>query len=199
MTKAEIRRNIKEQRGVISAEDHKAYDGAIRQQFLRTEEYRNCRRLFCYISFGSELSTEEIILQALREDKQVYVPRVEEEHRMEFYRIDGFKNLKPSSFGVLEPIPEVERRYPENSFNEAPSFNLMLLPGLAFDSMGNRIGYGAGYYDRYLTRYPDKHFYKIAACYDFQLMEHITAYEYDIRADAVITQTKWILCSNAIT
>jgi 5-formyltetrahydrofolate cyclo-ligase len=190
---------MKEIRSNISAEDHKAYDDAIRQKFLRTEEYQKCQKLFCFISFGTELNTEDIIFQALRDNKQVYVPRVEEERRMEFYRIDGLKNLIPSRFGVLEPMPEEERRYPENSFKDASSINLMLLPGLAFDSMGNRIGYGAGYYDRYLTRYPNEHFYKIAACYDFQLMEHITAYEYDIIADAVITPTKCLLCSKAIT
>ncbi len=195
MKKVEIRRSMKELRSNISADDRKVYDDLILQHLQCKDVYRQCRRLFCYISFGSELSTKEIILQALREDKQVYVPRVEEDHRMEFYRIDSFTSLKPSNFGVLEPLPNEERRYKENINNEASFINLMLLPGLAFDPVGNRIGYGAGYYDRYLTRYPDKHFYKIAACYDFQLMEHITAYEYDVRADAIITPTKWILCS----
>ncbi len=195
MTKVEIRRSMKELRSNISMDDRKAYDDLIRQSLLCTKVYRQCRRLFCYISFHSELNTKEIILQALREDKQVYVPRVEEEHRMEFYRIDNFKSLKRSSFNILEPLPDEERRYQENTTNEASGVNLMILPGLAFDLMGNRIGYGAGYYDRYLSSYPKDHFYKIAACYDFQLIEHITAYEYDVRADAIITPTKKILCS----
>jgi 5-formyltetrahydrofolate cyclo-ligase len=195
MTKAEIRESIKELRDNISADDRKAYDELILQHFLKTDAYRHCLRLFCYISFGSELNTEEIIRQALQVKKQVYVPRVEEKHRMEFYRIEGLMSLKPSNFGVPEPLPEEERRYRGNTAEEDSSDNLMLLPGLAFDYQGNRVGYGAGYYDRYLNQYSEKHFYKIAACYDFQLMKHITATEYDVRADVIITPTKRILCS----
>lgn len=194
MTKAEIRKSMKDLRSNISDDERKVYDNAILQKLLSTNAYRHCRRLFCYISFGSELSTEKIIFHALQENKQVYVPRVEADRRMEFYRIESFNNLQPSNFGVLEPLPEEMRRYQEKSPNEALQSNLMILPGLAFDTTGNRIGYGAGYYDRYLMRYPGKHFYKIAACYEFQLMEHIASYEYDIRADAIITPTKFILC-----
>ncbi len=195
MTKAEIRRYMKELRSNISDDERKTYDDAILQHFLCTKEYQHCKRLFCYISFGSELNTTAIIHQALQEDKQVYVPRVEADRRMEFYRLEDINNLQPSNFGVLEPLSEETKRYQVTLHNEASHINLMLLPGLAFDTTGNRIGYGAGYYDRYLTRYPDKHFYKIAACYDFQLMEHIAAEEYDVKADAIITPTKWILCN----
>ncbi len=195
MTKAEIRKVMKDQRNTILENERKAYDAAILQHLISTHEYRHCQRFFCYISFGSELNTEKIILRALQEDKEVYVPRVEADRSMEFYRLGDFNNLQPSSFGVLEPLQDEKKRYQEQPFQDTLPTNLMLLPGLAFDIKGNRIGYGAGYYDRYLTRFPAKHFYKIAACYDFQLMEQIESYEYDIRADAIITPTRLIQCN----
>jgi 5-formyltetrahydrofolate cyclo-ligase len=193
MTKTEIRRSMKEQRGQLSDEERRFLNEKIRERFLTTEEYRMCGNLFCYISFGSEVNTISIIQQALEEEKQVYVPKVEAQG-MEFYRIEDLNRLQPSSFGVPEPSSEDTRRYPMDTTDTATELRLMLLPGLAFDPLGNRIGYGAGYYDRYLCRYPQKHFYKIAACYDFQLMEHITTEEYDIRADAILTPTKRIIC-----
>jgi 5-formyltetrahydrofolate cyclo-ligase len=71
---------------------------------------------------------------------------------------------------------------------------LMLLPGLAFDLGGNRIGYGAGYYDRYLSKHQKDHFLKVALAYDFQVYDHLEADEFDIRADLILTPTRLISC-----
>ena len=71
----------------------------------------------------------------------------------------------------------------------------MLLPGLAFDPEGNRIGYGAGYYDRYLAKYPKDYFLKIALAYDFQILKQIKGNEHDVKADMIITPNQIIKCS----
>jgi 5-formyltetrahydrofolate cyclo-ligase len=194
MTKAEIRRDMKILRSNISEVERKDWDATIRRQLQQTEEYQCCKTLFCYVSFGSELDTGPIILQALQEGKVVYVPRVDEKHRMQFYRIHDLGGLQPSRFGVPEPSGEEEKRYQLEAAIHSHDIPLMLLPGLAFDITGNRIGYGAGYYDRYLLEFHQSHFYKMALCYDFQLIEHIEAQEYDIGVDTIITPTKRIKC-----
>ncbi|MDF2908328.1 MAG: hypothetical protein K0R34_3649 [Herbinix sp.] len=194
MTKAAIRREMKIVRSNITESQKKGYDELIIHQLLLTEEYRRCKKIFCYVSFGSEINTKPIILQALHEGKVVYIPRVDENHFMEFYRIDDLEGLQPSCFGVPEPLCDEEKQYRKDIACEEHDIPLMLLPGLAFDSKGNRIGYGAGYYDRYLRQYHQTHFHKIALCYDFQLIEQIEVQEYDIGADVIITPIKQIQC-----
>jgi 5-formyltetrahydrofolate cyclo-ligase len=194
MTKAEIRKRIKAQRNSVPELERSTLNDAIRQKMISLKEYIDCDRLFCFVSFGSEVNTHPILLQALQDGKQVYTPRVEEDGRMEFYRIESLERLQPSSFGVPEPLPEEEKRYRYNLEDDNPVRQLMILPGLAFDPEGNRIGYGAGFYDRYLSNYPDNHFCKIALCYDFQVIENIAAQDYDIKADAIITPTRQIQC-----
>ncbi len=196
MTKADIRTDMKLQRNNIPEEKRKEWDAAINQQLLQTEEYRLSKKFFCYVSFGTELDTKPIILQALCEDKEVYVPKVEPNHRMEFYRISHLEGLQPSRFGVPEPLTDEELRYRPEALRQDNSYMLMILPGLAFDPFGNRIGYGAGYYDRYLLQNHARNFYKIALCYDFQLIQRIETQEYDIGADAIITPTKQIICNS---
>lgn len=185
---------MKRRRNRLSTIERRTYDEEITEAVLRSQEYRLCRRLFCYMSFGTEFNTENIIHQALNEEKQVFLPRAEAGHRLEFYRIDGLQALERSSYGIPEPVPEEAKRYQGTYPNETSEANLMLMPGLAFDCTGNRIGYGAGYYDRYLIRFPARHFNKIAVCYDFQLLEQIHSEEYDIRADAIITPSRQIYC-----
>ncbi len=194
MTKAEIRRDMKNQRKQIPEEERRQWDAIIRQRLWQREEYLHCQKLFCYISFGSEPDTNHIIQQALVENKIVYVPKVEGTNNMEFYRINELEGLHISSFGIPEPASEEEKRYRSQEHRKAVMKPLMLLPGLAFDQFGNRIGYGAGYYDRYLHQYQPESFYKIALCYDFQLLELIESREYDIAADAILTPTRSIQC-----
>jgi 5-formyltetrahydrofolate cyclo-ligase len=113
---------------------------------------------------------------------------------MEFYRMDHLEDLEPSRFGVPEPDPVASRRYHKLDKSEKIDAPLMLLPGLAFDPYGNRIGYGAGYYDKFLSKYPRDYFYKLGICYDFQVVERIDAEEYDICADAILTPSRRLQC-----
>lgn len=199
MTKNEIRNEQRERRNRLSREEQIQFDRAIENQLYGTELYRSCKRLFIFVSFQSEINTHEIIRQAIAGGKLVYVPKVEAQG-MEFYRITGLEGLLPSKFGILEPqSAEADRFVPDREDltqidnKRINRDNLMLLPGLAFDFQGNRIGYGAGYYDRYLSRQPQE-FYKAALAYDFQVMEHIPAEPFDIKADFIITPARVIEC-----
>jgi 5-formyltetrahydrofolate cyclo-ligase len=224
MTKNEIRSYQKEQRDGLSSNERKNLSLMLCDKLLQSEMYRNCSSLFTYISFRSEVDTHEIIKQALKIGKKVYAPRVEPQG-MDFYRIYSLEGLVPSKFGVLEPIPAENNKFNENladSLNNEAFVNrkttsdfdyadcelntdnsqqrfydkLMLLPGLAFDPEGNRIGYGAGYYDSYFTSHPDIHFCKTALAYDFQVMDSIPSQSFDHKVDLILTPTRRINCCN---
>jgi 5-formyltetrahydrofolate cyclo-ligase len=185
MTKADIRSRMKSESTLVTERDRLAWNGVIYDRIINTGEYENAAALFGYASFGAEADTGRILAHAQNTQKKIYLPRVETKERMEFYQFYDGSRLSVSKFGVPEPEPDKKLLYPRNvSREERP---LMLLPGLAFDREGNRVGYGAGYYDRYLAAFPQDYFFKVGICYDFQLLEQVPAGSHDIRADMVIT------------
>lgn len=191
MTKKEVRSIMKTQRNELAKSVRNEYDKSIRSRLFDSKEYRACDMLFTYVSFASEVDTIAIINNALESNKKVYVPRVEVDC-MNFYQLDDLKRLVRSEFGVLEPNLDLDKRYikplaPEKLSESSTEKRLMLLPGLAFDKQGNRIGYGAGYYDKYLGEYNDDDFIKIALAYDFQIVDDLITDQYDISADFLVT------------
>lgn len=192
MMKSEIRSRMMETRNHLSEEQRNQWNSELFQNLADLKEYRACDKLFTYISFQSEPDTIDIIKLALKDKKQVYVPRVEGKI-MQFYEIEGFNKLERSHYGILEPEIEEEKRYSCKIQGEE-TFNLILLPGLAFDMKGNRIGYGGGFYDKYLSEFSETHFYKIALTYEFQILNHINSSEYDRRADLLLTPERKIYC-----
>lgn len=194
MTKNDIRILQKNRRDQMSINEQRKNSKAIWQQLFESEVYHNCKLIFTYVSFRSEVGTHEMIRRALVDGKKVYAPKVEE-RCMEFYSIKSLEELVPGMMGILEPEINPQNRYSTSLSQVNQEDNIMLLPGLAFDTRGNRIGYGAGYYDRYLSREGESNFTKIAISYDFQVMEQITSDEYDIKTDMIITPTRWVNCS----
>lgn len=195
MPKNQLRSKLRELRNQLTAEQQSEYSSAIRESLFQTEVYRNCNRLFTFLSFQTEVETGHIIAKSMELGKKIYLPRVEGD-LMEFYRVNSLEGLIPSKFGVLEPPASEQMKY--ISQNSHPyglkNENLMLLPGLAFDLKGNRIGYGADYYDRYLADHVPLDFCKVALAYDFQVLDEIPTEEYDIAADLIITPTRIIQC-----
>ncbi len=193
MTKGEIRTYQKKRRSELSEEQRHFFDEDILHQLQEMEGFKNCKRIFTYVSFESEIDTLSIIKEAFLLGKQVYIPKVEA-HGIEFYEIKSLEGLHRSSYGILEPIGSKEHRFASLSTSKGLVENLMLLPGLAFDLSGNRIGYGAGYYDKYLALQPSDTFHKVALAYDFQVIERVPAEEFDICADVIITPTSIYQC-----
>ncbi|HHV11450.1 MAG TPA: 5-formyltetrahydrofolate cyclo-ligase [Clostridiales bacterium] len=193
MTKGEIRIYQKKIRSQLDDVQKELFDDRIFYQLIGTEWYRESKRIFTYVSFQAEVDTVRVIQQAFADGKQVYIPKVEA-HGMEFYEIKDLEGLERSSYGILEPEGGHEKRFPVKDFQKIRKENLMILPGLAFDPSGNRIGYGAGYYDRYLLLQGEDLFNKIALAYDFQVLDLVPAEEFDIRADVIITPVKIYRC-----
>lgn len=195
MIKNEIRLKLKEQRDKLTSKERDKLGIAISNRLFQTDAYINCNMIFSYLSFRSEVDTREIIRQSVKEGKEVFIPRVEDKD-MDFYKVQDLEGLILSKFGIPEPPKEEKNRYQEQSGLSYPK--LMFLPGLAFDLNGNRIGYGAGYYDRYLSAFPLTHFYKIGLAYDFQVVDKIPSDEFDVQVDAIMTPSCLINCNQSL-
>ena len=139
-------------------------------------EYRQAETIYGYLPYNQEVRLIPILEQALREGKRVAVPKIREKE-MHFVYLEDFSRIQPGPGGVPEPIADTPVACDKTA--------LVILPGLAFDEAGNRIGYGGGYYDRFLSREPDHP--TVALCYDFQVLPFRLEKEpHDIPAGKVI-------------
>ncbi len=188
MTKELIRKEMKNKRLNLADWERQQYNAAMLTAFFTLREYSECESLFAYVSFGTEPDTHLLIQKAVQDSKKVYVPRVEGPE-MEFYRVSAIEGFEVSSFGIPEPQPDLTKRYDGTGDRQ-----LMLMPGLAFDLHGGRIGFGAGYFDKYLAKHPSEQFCKVALAYDFQIVPCLNTEQHDIGTDIIVTPTKIIYC-----
>lgn len=178
--KNRIRNEMKKQRSTLSVNRIMMHSAIIAKRLFDLDEYKEAEVVLPYVSFSSEVDTHVLINEALKSGKKIAVPRVVSKDQMKFYFIKSFSDLKPGSFGILEPVSTDE-------FKPDPSVNaVVLLPGLAFDNKLNRIGYGGGFYDKYLSCYP--YIYKIMLAYELEKNDSLPSGELDIKPDMVITE-----------
>lgn len=175
-SKEEIRKVIRGYRMSLSEEIAVMKSITISEKLLQMEVYKKATSVYCYIDFQNEVKTRPIIRRALGDGKKVAIPRVEN-GQMEFYYFEGYDCLQPGTYGVLEPVGGILAEDTDA---------LLIMPGVAFDRENHRIGYGGGYYDRYLER-PNQHF-KIALAYQFQIFQQIPSETFDIQPDLILTE-----------
>lgn len=161
-------------------EDRDAKDRAICRTLCKLPRFQQANQVLLYLSKGSEPDTWEILEQALRQGKQVCAPRcLDSQGNMAFYRITSREDLAPGRFGLLEPDPA---KCPEAECGEE---SLCLVPGLAFDREGYRLGYGKGYYDRFLAKHRVE---AIGLCYGALLQPRLPRGPYDRQVDWLVTE-----------
>lgn len=185
MLKNKLREALKAKRNSLSDDEMAGMSKVIKDQILGLDIYKSSSNILSFISFPKEVDTKELIKSALDCQKNIYAPRVGNKN-MDFYKINNLEDLITSKFGVSEPIPNPNNLFLLNE-DRLKEKTIMIIPGLAFDSMGNRLGYGKGYYDEYLSRDYAKNFIKIAVAYDFQIIDEVPTDEYDIPVDFIVT------------
>ena len=160
--KAELRKQVLHEMKAISQEQKQFIDQALTEQLLQHPFYQEAKVIATYLSFPHEFQTQELIEQALKDGKKVLIPKTYPKGRMDFVVYDP-QQLVKTSFGLLEPQGDLE-------VVDASQIDLIHVPGLAFTTEGYRIGYGGGYYDRYL-----KHFYgnTLSTIYPCQIKDFI--------------------------
>lgn len=203
--KKTIRKAALAAREALGAEERKKGALLLTERILGHQWFYGARELLCFVSYGSEIDTGEIIAEALRVGKRVYVPKVlpgedggvlkhretsDQEKKvlykkevMDFFRIENMGQLKPGYKGILEPSGASERYV---CTPERAERTLMLMPGAAFDGFRNRLGYGGGFYDRYLADKEALRQRTVAVGFKCQMVKEIQAESTDIRPCQVI-------------
>lgn len=145
--KKELRATLRARRAAMTDEERARMSAAILRRLTALPEYRAAGTILTYVSLSQEVDTRPLIEAALAAGKKVAVPRcLPGKPLIDFYAIGGYGDLSPGSYGLLEPEPD-----PANLCR--PHGGFCVVPGLAFDRRGMRLGYGSGYYDRFLQRY----------------------------------------------
>ncbi len=132
--------------------------------------------IMLYSALPDEVPTQILIDQLAVQGKTVLLPRVISDTDMELHRYTGKQDLQTGAYGILEPTGEL--------FTNYESIDIAIVPGMAFDDDGHRLGRGKGYYDRFLSRVPN--IYKIGLCFSWQMVDHVPFDEHDIVMDEVI-------------
>ena len=189
--KKELRKEAKSYRKSLSENDRLDKSSAIINNLKALKEFQKAKVILMYASLPDEVETLSLICELTEEgQKQVYCP-VTRGDEMEFYRISSLEDLKEGNFHVLEPEALAESQLEI----QKDIRYCMLMPGLMFDKKGNRLGYGKGYYDKYLARVPkDVNLTTIALSYESMVKDAIPAEETDWRADYIVTENEVIYC-----
>lgn len=176
-TKEEIRNQMLRMRAELALSDWEEKTGAIARLVIGQEAFRGARDVLCYLDVRGEAGTKGILEAALTAGKRVWAPRVTG-RRMEFYRLRSLDAVRPGVYGIPEPESQEMAELEEG---------LAIVPGVAFDGRGNRLGYGGGYYDRFLTAHPA--FTSIGICFGFQMVQSLPAEETDRPVQCLITES----------
>ena len=175
MNKKELRKAIREKKRAMSPEEIEGKSRVLTEKFLRSEAYRAAKTVYGYLPYNQEVRTVALLEQVLRDGKRVAVPKCYGDE-MRFIWMEDLSKVEKGYAGIPEPV--------EDGPVADDKTALVLMPGLAFDPQGHRIGYGGGFYDRFLADEPDHP--TLALCYDFQMLDHLETEEFDIPVDAVL-------------
>lgn len=188
MPKRSLRQRMLAQRVALSEEEWRRSSLLAQENLLSLEEYARAECIALYAAARNETDTTEILEAAFRAGKRVLYPAVCGEH-MVFRQVEGLASLEEGCFGILEPCPT-------GVDHNADEADLIVVPGVAFDLSGHRIGYGKGFYDRFL-RHPGRKAHLVGLCHDFQIIDgEIPAEEHDIRMETIVSNRRIIRCGS---
>ena len=175
MDKKTLRKSIREQKRAMTPEQIETASEKLVQMFLETELYRQAKTIYGYLPYNQEVRTVPILQKALADGKSVAVPKVYGDE-MKFIYLPDLTRVEIGYAGIPEPIAD-------GPVGDDPTA-LVLMPGMAFTKEGQRIGYGGGFYDKFLALEPNHP--TIALCYDFQVVESLPTEEFDVPVDLVL-------------
>lgn len=175
MDKKELRSVIREKKRSMTEDQIVSASLRLGEMFRGHPLYKHARTIYGYLPYNQEVRTVPMLEQAIKDGKRVAVPKVFGDE-MKFIYLDDLTQVEKGYAGIPEPIQDG----PEANDPTA----LVLMPGLAFDPQGHRIGYGGGFYDKFLAREPGHP--TLALCYGFQMVDHLVTEEFDIPVDCVL-------------
>jgi 5-formyltetrahydrofolate cyclo-ligase len=180
MDKAELRFKGKQILGAINLKERQSIEAKMHHHLFESDLWKKAKVVGVTLSQSHEWSTEPIIEEGWREGKKMVVPKCSpKEKQMEFYQLDHYDQLERVYFGLREPKPEVDSKM------EKGDIELLLVPGLLFDAKGYRVGYGGGYYDRFIEGYRGK---TMMVASTKQKINQLPFEEYDQRVEYILTE-----------
>ncbi len=188
-SKCEIRKFIEKHRKELNDDIKQYMDDRIFNSFIGHNLFKDASTIFIYVSFEGEVDTHRLIEYALKKGKTICVPKITNKDKgMELFKIENTDSLVPGYCGILEPPSGSEKLSVEH-------VDLIVMPGLAFDIWGGRIGYGGGFYDRLLCS-SSREVSKVALAYEFQVFDRVPTDKWDEGIDMIITEERIIECRN---
>ncbi len=175
MDKSQLRKAIRDRKRAMTQEEIQEKSRILGEKLGATPVYRQAKTIYGYLPFNQEVRTEPILERALREGKRVAVPKIFGD-TMRFLYLEDLTAVGKGFGGIPEPLADGPEAHDPTA--------LVLMPGLAFDEKGRRIGYGGGFYDRFLAAEPDHP--TVALCYDFQMVPDLPAEDFDVPVDLVL-------------
>ena len=175
MDKKELRRSIREKKRAMSEAEITERSAKLGELFAASEAYQNAKTVYGYLPYNQEVRTVPMLERALKDGKRVAVPKCYGDE-MKFIFMDDLSKVEKGYANIPEPIADGPVADDETA--------LVLMPGLAFDPLGHRIGYGGGFYDKFLSREPNHP--TLALCYEFQMLEHLETEDHDIPVDYIL-------------
>ena len=186
--KAILRSRMKESRNKMSDAEVRDKSRSIVRKLAGLEEYANADVVMFYMASVSEVQTREAIWGALEAGKTVLLPLTDlAGEKIDPARLDSLENVKEGPFGIMEPA--------ERYIFDLNEINLVIVPGLCFDDTGNRIGYGFGYYDKFLSNVSAM---KVALSYESQVVDRVLTEPHDVAVDKIITESRVIECNKRL-
>jgi 5-formyltetrahydrofolate cyclo-ligase len=187
--KHDVREELLKRRDAIEPAEKEAKDTSVRQKLFALDEFKNALTVLFYASFRSEVDTIQSIRDSLKTGKRIALPKVDKEkQRLGIYTIQDLSEVSPGYMGIPEPIPSMNR---EVVIDE---IDIVIMPGAGFDIRGNRLGYGAGYYDKLLPR-SNRKLTTVALAFEEQIADDVPAEPHDVKVDMIITDKRVIRCS----
>ena len=175
MDKSDLRRQIREQKRAMTEQQIEAASTRLGELFAATEQYRNAKTIYGYLPYNQEVRTVPMLERAIRDGKRVAVPKVYGDE-MKFIYLTDMSQVGKGYAGIPEPVADAP-------VADDPTA-LVLMPGLAFTKKGDRMGYGGGFYDKFLAS--ERSHPTVALCYGFQILEQLPTEQYDIPVDLVL-------------
>ena len=175
MDKTALRREIREKKRAMTAEEIRCRSEKLGELFLATQAYKEAKAIYGYLPYNQEVRTVPMLERALQDGKKVAVPKVYGD-TMRFIYLEDMSCVETGYAGIPEPVADEPVAEDKTA--------LVLMPGLAFTKEGDRMGYGGGFYDRFLAEEPNHP--TVALCYEFQILESLPTEEYDIPVDCVL-------------
>ena len=175
MDKKALRRAIREQKRAMTEAEIVSRSEKLGELFVNSEAYQTAKTVYGYLPYNQEVRTVPMLARALRDGKKVAVPKIYGD-TMKFLYLDDLSQVEKNDMGIPEPIADEPVAEDKTA--------LVLMPGLAFTKQGDRMGYGGGFYDRFLAEEPNHP--TLALCYEFQIVDSLPTEEFDIPVDTVL-------------